>query len=217
MESNYKLHYFPGNMRGCLTRAILTYSGAKWEDNRVNWNDFLALQKEGAYEYGCLPVLEVDGKPLTQSFAIDIYLAKKFNLAGETDEDLYEILNLIGSREDIYTETRPLIFPTDEQKTKQAEIVESLKTKVLPYYLKVWEKKYVTKGGKFWLGEKISLADLCIAVIFESLTGLTTTKPHGFGEAIAQHAPKLHAHVENLKANELATYFKSVFNYEAYF
>lgn len=37
------------------------------------------------YPYGKLPVLEENGKKLSQSFAIARYLAKKFNLNGADD------------------------------------------------------------------------------------------------------------------------------------
>lgn len=46
---------------------------------------------------GQMPVLEVDGEKLPQSGAIARYLARKFNLAGKTEMEMY--------RSDVYIET----------------------------------------------------------------------------------------------------------------
>jgi hypothetical protein len=37
----------------------------------------------------------------------------------------------------------------------------------------------------------------------------------GFDAVLTKHAPKLAAHIENIKNNELASYFKNVFSYDA--
>jgi glutathione S-transferase len=220
MESTYKLYYFAGNWRGAVIRAILSYSGAKWENVHIAFGEQLNnLKSSGSLEYGSLPALEIDGCPnwLSQTLAIETYLAKKFNLLGENDCDLYEILNILSSREDLVKDLAGIAFPNEVQKAKFAEVVSAFKTDKLPKILAAWEKKYQTKKGKYALGDKLTLADLFYAVIFEMLTDLSCTKDHGFGEVIAKDAPGLHAHVEALKKNELATFFKDFYIHGAAF
>jgi glutathione S-transferase len=215
MESNYTLYYFPGNLRGALIRAILTYSGAKWEDKRIIGEEFITLQKEGKFEYGSLPVVVIDStRSLSQSLAIETYLGKQFNLVGDSEEDFYEVMNILCSREDLYSLIVQLAFPTEEQTKRMPDVVKSIKNEELPFYLSVWEKKYKAKCGKYFIGDKFTLVDMCCAIVFEVLTTLKATKSHGFGEVIAKNAPSLLVHVENLKSNELVSYFKNVFNYE---
>jgi glutathione S-transferase len=215
MEQTYKLHYFPVNGRAVAIRAILTYTGAKWEDKRIYGEEWNTLKQSGNLDYGQMPALEVDGKWFVQSTAIEVYLAKKFNLLGDTDEDLYEILNLLGTRDDIGKSLGPLLFPTEEQKSKKEEIVADLKDNVLPKWLQAWEKKYVAKHGKYFLGDKFTLADIFVTCFGENLFNIKSRKEMGFDAVLTKHAPKLAAHIENIKNNELASYFKNVFSYDA--
>jgi glutathione S-transferase len=214
MEQTYKLYYFPANGKAAVTRAILTYVGAKWEDKRIYGEEWDTLKQSGNLDYDQIPGLEVNGKWLVQTTAIEVYLAKKFNLLGDTDEDLYEIINLIGTRDDIAKSLTPVLLPTEEQKAKIEEIVADLKDNVLPKWLQAWEKKYVAKHGKYFLGDKFTLADIYMTAFCEVLFHLKKGKGLGFDALLTKHAPKLAAHMENIKNNELANYFKNVFSYD---
>jgi glutathione S-transferase len=215
MESSYTLYYFPGNFKAAVIRAILTHAGAKWDDKRLSFEEFGTLQKSGKFEYWAVPVLEIDGsKCLSQSLAIEVYLSKKLNLLGDTDEEYYEILNILSSRSNVYDPIAQLAFPTEEQSKKLPEITKKFKDEDLPFYLAIWEKKFQAQHGKYFIGDKFTILDIVFAVTFEILTSLKATKGHGFEEVIKKKAPGLFAHVENLKKDELASYFKNVFNYE---
>ncbi|GMR35086.1 hypothetical protein PMAYCL1PPCAC_05281, partial [Pristionchus mayeri] len=76
----YKLYYFGIRGLGELVRQTLTLAGVEFEDIRVdNWKEF-----KGQTPFGQMPVLEVDGKQIPQSFAIARYVAKLHGLAGKT-------------------------------------------------------------------------------------------------------------------------------------
>jgi glutathione S-transferase len=215
MNSKYNLYYFPGNGRASLIRAVLHYGGAQWEDKKVHGEEFAKLQKEHL-EYHCVPALEIDGKWHTQTIACEILVAKKFNLLGETDEDLYEILNLLGSRDDI---SRPFIQWVFEADTvKKDAILKDLRESEIPFYLSVWEKKFEKKPeGKYWLGEKFSLADIFFACIFGQFFQISSTKKIGLDSLTTEFAPKLTAYVETIKTGELDSFFKNVFLHEGSF
>ncbi|XP_064795241.1 hematopoietic prostaglandin D synthase-like isoform X4 [Oncorhynchus masou masou] len=80
--TSYKLTYF--NMRGRaeLPRYIFAYAGIAFEDRRVEWRDWPSIKK--TFPLGKLPVLEVNGLPLTQSLAIARFLAKEAGLVGNS-------------------------------------------------------------------------------------------------------------------------------------
>ncbi|XP_064867469.1 hematopoietic prostaglandin D synthase isoform X4 [Oncorhynchus nerka] len=90
--TSYKLTYF--NMRGRaeLPRYIFAYAGIAFEDRRVEWSDWPSIKKKvlmtnntlSAFPLGKLPVLEVNGLPLTQSLAIARFLAKEAGLVGNS-------------------------------------------------------------------------------------------------------------------------------------
>jgi glutathione S-transferase len=217
MNSNYTVYYFPGNGRAANIRAILSYAGAKWEDKKVFGEEVQKIKETGNLEYGQFPALEVDGKWLSQTIAIETWLARKFNLLGDNEDDEYEILNLLASREDVGKHFGGLLFPTEEQKAKREEIVKNLTETVLPHILKIVEKKYNAKHGKYFLGDKLTLADIHLSNVIGNFTLLKTCKDAGLDVLPEKYAPNLTKHVENLRNNELASYFKNVYNHESIF
>lgn len=56
-----------------------------------------------AMPFGQVPVLEVDGKKINQSFAICRYLAKQYNLAGKNDWEALEIDVTVDNIKDLLT------------------------------------------------------------------------------------------------------------------
>jgi glutathione S-transferase len=211
MESKYKVLYWPGNGRAATMRAILTYSKANWEDKKIWGEEWETFKQTGTLKYKQLPSLEVDGKWLEKATAIDVFLAKRFNLLGDSDDDLIEIISLLQTREDLAFSLNSLLFPSEEEKTRKEEILANAKGTILPDMLVAWEKVYEAKHGKYFLGDKFSVADIYITCIVESVFNLPTFKALGFDELVAKHAPKLAAHIENIKNNELADYFKNIF------
>ena len=148
-EEKYILYYFNVNARGCIARAILSYSKANWENKILEYSDFAQNYKfkKEICEYGQLPILEYKGKFYTQSMAIDLFLAKKFNLLGDTEDEEFEINNLLCSFEDIF----PLIHDRDQ--SKKAQMYEKVRR-----YFKIYEEKYMknvkkNNGGRFYFAK----------------------------------------------------------------
>ena len=63
-KEKYILYYFNVNARGCIARAILSYSKANWENKILEYSDFAQNYKfkKEICEYGQLPILEYKGK-----------------------------------------------------------------------------------------------------------------------------------------------------------
>ncbi|GMS78784.1 hypothetical protein PENTCL1PPCAC_959 [Pristionchus entomophagus] len=74
--SSYKLTYFDARGRAEVARQLFHLSGTPFEDVRIQKEDWPALKAKTPF--GQIPLLEVDGKPLPQSFAIFRYLAREF-------------------------------------------------------------------------------------------------------------------------------------------
>ena len=89
----YTLHYFAGNGRAVVARAILSYVKADWTNDLINREDWPKLKQSGLCEFEQVPVLEVDGKKYCESQAINLYLAETFDLLGKDAEENYQIKN----------------------------------------------------------------------------------------------------------------------------
>jgi glutathione S-transferase len=95
-SSSYKLIYFDGRGLAETARMLFRAAGQKFEDSR-----YPIAMKDGQYSrpewdadkskymYEKIPVLEVDGGKhvIAQSKAIERFLARRFNLLGESDID----------------------------------------------------------------------------------------------------------------------------------
>eukprot|EP00961_Rhodomonas_salina_P220167 2976761-Rhodomonas_salina.2 len=57
-------------------RLCFTIGDVKFEDERINRDQLMEGKASGRFPLGSLPVLEVDGKVVCQSYAMQNYAAK---------------------------------------------------------------------------------------------------------------------------------------------
>ncbi|VDM98871.1 unnamed protein product [Thelazia callipaeda] len=74
---SYKLYYFDLMGRAEVIRLIFAQAEVPYEDIRFNKEDW-ATHYKPMMPFGQVPVLDEDGKLLSQSTAIALYLARKF-------------------------------------------------------------------------------------------------------------------------------------------
>ena len=84
-QPTYKLSYFDAKALAETTRFIFAYKNVAYEDNRVPRDQWPTIKASTPFRQ--LPTLEIDGKVYAQSGAINRLLAKKYQLAGTTDEE----------------------------------------------------------------------------------------------------------------------------------
>lgn len=217
MQSTYKVHYFDGNGRAVNIRAILDFSNVNWEDNKINFADWPALKSSGKFEFGQMPVVEVDGKQKTQTIALEVFLARRFGLMGSNEEDEYQILNILSTREDYSKPLFNLLMPTEEQKAKRDEVIQNLRDNVFPKFLQAVEKRYLENGnGKYFLGDKFSLADIFLANGFTQLFESVALKDL-FSDVPTKLAPNVLELTRRVKENELKTFFAKSYLHNSFF
>ncbi|KAL3982433.1 Glutathione S-transferase N-terminal domain family protein [Acanthocheilonema viteae] len=76
-------------------RLIFAQAGVPYEDVRIRKEDWRTKYKPNM-PLEQVPVLEVDDKMLSQSTAIALYLAKKFDLVGENEWEFAQVEELFG-------------------------------------------------------------------------------------------------------------------------
>jgi len=178
---------------------MFAVAGVPFEDVRVKEEDWPAMKPK--MPFGQMPVLEVDGKMLPQSRAIDYFVAREFELYGATNWESAQI-NVVG--ELMYDLTKPIsetiIFEKDE--AKKAENAKKYTTEKAPPMLEQLEGELKkNKGGDgFFVGDKISLADIGVFTGFEYI--MSCDPPPSMDKC-----PKLKALLARVAANEkLAAY-----------
>eukprot|EP00188_Purpureofilum_apyrenoidigerum_P003329 Plantae.Rhodophyta-Purpureofilum_apyrenoidigerum.ctg3459.p1 GENE.Plantae.Rhodophyta-Purpureofilum_apyrenoidigerum.ctg3459~~Plantae.Rhodophyta-Purpureofilum_apyrenoidigerum.ctg3459.p1 ORF type:complete len:208 (+),score=37.29 Plantae.Rhodophyta-Purpureofilum_apyrenoidigerum.ctg3459:352-975(+) len=167
MSPKLKLIYFDGKGRAEPIRLALSIGKVDFEEERVNFDEFVARKKSGEFMYGKMPVLEVDGEQLAESSALLRYCGR---LSGTYPEDPISaclVDEVMSALDDL---TRP--FVKSGQSQEPEKIKEGRRYAVensYPSILTGLEKRWTTNTkGPFLLGSDVSVADL-FAFVFYSL------------------------------------------------
>lgn len=190
-----KLHYFSLAGRAEATRLVLTLGGVPFED--VHVSDWPSLKP--SMPFGQLPVLEVDGKKLAQSGAIERYAAK---LAGLMPEDAWEAA-LADQAAFVWGDVieaifHPFIATPAEQRA--AMLKELLTTGAVKPKLEALEKLLSQLPGEYVAGPKLTWADIHV---FTGLSVAMSGMLPGLGMEMVDPYPAtkaFHAKIGNLPA-----------------
>jgi len=182
--AKYKLSYFDARGRAEQIRILLHELGIKFEDNRLNRDGFIALQKQenSPLVFGSVPLLEEGKFSLVQGASIMSYLAKKNGLYPTNVKDGQHADTVVLGAEDL----RMKMFdcPTTKAKTSKdgksdaevAEIdkaIETTKTFVAlltSRWLPNFERILKNSGTGFVVGKSLTHADISIFEVVDATT-----------------------------------------------
>jgi len=137
---------------------IFAEAGIEYVDNRLEKEAWAEI-KAGT-PFGQLPILEVDGVMLCQSNACARLVARRHNLAGQSELEQAQVDMIVDCLEDI---TKPMIAIFHEpDETKKAELKKKFGEEQLPGYLAHLEAIVAKNhgGDKFFVGTGMTWADL---------------------------------------------------------
>jgi glutathione S-transferase len=104
-----------------------------------------------------LPVLEVDGQIVAQSYAIDRYVGKLADLYPSDPWQAALCDKVMEAVEDIATKVGATSFLPEEQKKEQRKaLVEG----PIPFYLTRLQRRLEAHGGRYFAADRLSVADL---------------------------------------------------------
>ncbi|PIK57299.1 putative S-crystallin SL11-like [Apostichopus japonicus] len=196
--SSYKLIYFNGKGRAETARFMFAVAKQEYEDKRVSGDEWAEVKK--SLLFGQVPVLEVDGVQLTQSCAINRFLAKRLNLYGNDDMEAAKIDQVCEALVDLGIVLRDCLHEQDEDRKKMLH-KKLLETQAPRHFAGLVKLLDANGGDGFFVGNKVSLADLDAASYF---LDMVTRVPD-----LKLNEPKLVAHLERMKAiPELADWLK---------
>jgi len=163
-----KLYYFDIYGRAESIRFLAAHKKLELENVIVNGESMAALKESGKLEFGQVPMLEVDGKHLAQSWAILRYLGRQ-NDYFPADVDLcYMIDSTIDAVEDFLGAYFKFNFEQDEERKKAAK--ETFLTKFLPNWLNAIEKRLTNNSSqKFIVADTMTIADFALGNVAHNI------------------------------------------------
>lgn len=119
-----------------------------------------------------MPILEVEGEMIPQSFAIVRFLARKFKLMGTTDMEEAKINVVLDTILDLREAMIQVHFEKDE--ARKGTLATKLKEQTVPNTLKCLESMIAANKCKdgFIVGKSLSVADLAIYDGLENLVAM---------------------------------------------
>jgi glutathione S-transferase len=194
-----KLHYFDIYGRAESVRFLLAHAKAEYENEYVK--DMAALKP--TLEFGQVPMFEVDGKHLVQSWSILRYLGRQHGYYPQDLETAYLIDSTIDAVEDYFGAYFKFNFESNEEKKA---IFKENWLKMFPVFLPAIEKRL--EGKKFLTGDELTIGDFALAALGFNLL-LNEANPH-FAETwpLVKDHEILKKYANNLK-EELGGYLAS--------
>lgn len=190
-----KLTYFDFHGgRGEPARLALAIGGIVFEDDRVAFADW--GRRKATTPFGGLPLLEVDGEIVAQSNGINRYVGKVAGLyptdpwqAALCDEVMDAVEEIGGKIEKTFD------LPEEQKKTQRQALVEG----PLTLYLTRLQQRLGAHGGRYFAGDRLSVADLKVFVWIRHLqSGKLDHIPRDIADRVA---PKLVEHCERIKSH----------------
>merc|ERR1712002_360309 len=154
--ADIKLTYFNGRGRAEISRLILAYAGAQFEDDRITGEQLAAMKSSLAY--GQLPKLEYKGNTLYQSVTIARFLAKEVGIGGNSNLEKAQADEVADAITDIQNAIYGAFFEKDE--AAKAEKMKKVTEETIPNGLANLEKVLEKRGGQFLVGNAFSWAEL---------------------------------------------------------
>lgn len=153
---NYKLTYFDfDGGRGESARIAFHMGAIAFDDDRVSFAQFSAMR--ASTPFNALPVLWIDGAPVSQSNAINRYVGK---LAGLYPEDTLQALycdEAMDAVEDLGLHIGLTIGLKDAAlKEAREKLVEGR----LPTYVRGLDRLLERGGGQYFADGRMTVADL---------------------------------------------------------
>ncbi|CAI4226214.1 unnamed protein product [Auanema sp. JU1783] len=189
----YKLTYF--SIRGLAEyiRQLFHLAEVPFEDHRVTPEEFAEMKKTLPFEQ--LPILEVDGRVISQSITILRYLAKQFGYYGKSDYEQAIVDSLADQYKDFSSENKKYFYSVRGYLPATPEEIEKLKQEVyLPSrekYLRFLSNFLKKSSTGFLAGGDVTYIDLVIAEQVATMREHWSDFSDGYPEIIA-HEKKVH-------------------------
>ncbi|KAJ9468675.1 Glutathione S-transferase 4 [Diplonema papillatum] len=188
-----KLIYFPIPVRAEPARLALAVGGIQFEDSTVQFQDWGEMKAR--VDPLQLPLLEVDGKTVSQSMAIARYACRLAKLGGKPlyPEDPYQALLVDELVDKVGDFMAPIgatfMLEQKEKEAKRAEIVA--KGGAVEKWVANIDSVLAESKSGFAVGDSLTMADL---VVFLCVNGLRSGTMDGIPKDCLDHLAHIEKH-----------------------
>jgi len=187
----YKLTYFDfDGGRGEPIRIAFHAAGIDFEDLRITFQEFGEMRKR--MRFNSTPELEIDGKVITQSNAINRYVGKLAGLYPEDDLQALYCDETMDALED-------LLHYIVQTFGLEGDALRQAREKLAEGWLSVYVTglgELLTRGGDYFADNRLTVADLKVFVQVRAL--ISGTLDHIPTDIVERLAPNLLAHQERV-------------------
>ncbi|CAB3230548.1 unnamed protein product [Arctia plantaginis] len=164
--SKYVLYYSSAKALGEALRLLLAFGGQEFEDYRLTVEQWPEFKTKTPFNQ--VPVLEIDGKKYAQSVAISRLLGRKYGIAGDNEDEAFEI----DQNVDFYIDIRNIGVPAfyEEDPTIKEKKYENLAKTVTPKLEKLNE--VIVKNNGHLAAGKLTWGDFIFAGSFDYFKAL---------------------------------------------
>ncbi|XP_049825490.1 glutathione S-transferase-like [Aethina tumida] len=160
MTPALKITYFDITGLAEPARWLLSYGKIDFEDHRITHEEWPALKNQTPF--GQLPLLECNGKTVSQSVAITRYVAKLVGLTGKNDWEDLEIDSVVDTINELKLKFQPYGIEKDEE--KKQKLKEIFLNESVPFYLSRLDERVKNNEG-YLVGGHLTWADVYISSI----------------------------------------------------
>jgi len=187
--------------RGEPARLALYVGGVPFEDKRIPGKDWPALRDQTPFQ--AMPVLEVDGKLITQSNTINRYVGKLASLYPRDDWQAALCDEVMDAAEDLGSRIGATMALGDEDKKKARE---ALAAGAIPRHLEQLQARLKAGGGEYFVDKRLTVADLKVFGLIRWLR--SGALDHIPKDLVDRLAPALVQHAERVLGQpKVAAYY----------
>jgi glutathione S-transferase len=197
--TRFKLTYFDfDGGRGEPIRLAFHIGGIEFEDIRLTSPEFREARQ--TFRFHALPVLEIDGQPVTQSISLARYVGKLAGLYPVDDLQALYCDEAMDACEDLdHAISKSFGLKGDEMKQARAALLQD----PLPTFIKGLDGLLARGGGQFFADGRLTVADLKVFVQIRALA--KGTLDHVPTDVVEGLAPTLAAHRDRIAKDPRVT------------
>ena len=187
--TTYKLTYFDmDGGRAEPVRIAFHAAGIEFEDHRISFPEFAEMR--GSTRFNSVPVLEIDGKAVTQTNGMCRYVGRMAGLYPTDDLQALYCDEALGAIEELLHRIVPTFsLEGDEQKVAREKLVETWITIFIKGLAEMLER-----GGEYFADNRFTVADMKVAFTLQWFN--SGQLDHVPTDLVEQLAPALNAHIE---------------------